>query len=592
MPRLLTLWLDHGQDYVRSSHETNKSHKHGEENNSHSDQKVFNEIQEIMRNNCQRIPVYQFYTALSQLLSRVCHEIPTVVNTLIELIVRIFEAYPLQTIWFLIPLNDSTVRQRRDRCQQIFTMIKTKQSHFSKFIADSIALCNHLRTICGLFMTTDRRELRNFSLRLTLRPITRLIESSDFSRVLIPIHRQLVPNLLPPKATSEQIAGHWPFAEQPDRLVCLSHIEDIVEILGSQTRPKKMTWVGSDGRQYIIVAKPNDDLRKDSRLMELNGMINKFLVINANTRRRALQIRTYAVIPLSEKGGLIEWVRNTQPFRSIITRLYSEIGKPINWANMSRVAPLLEDPLSVKRDKYLNKWLPMFPLVFHHWFLGTFSNPSSWYSARECYARTCAVMSMVGYVLGLGDRHTENILFDSTSGDLVHVDFSCVFNNGLTLPWPERVPFRLTRNMVHAMGPTGYEGTFRRCSEAVMHLLRREIDPLLAVFRPIYFDAVVEQGGNVRVAFTGAETSGRTRRGGSGSDSGASSDVELTERATRAATEKLTRMEDRLKGKITEHDGFSQILPMSVEGQVDTLIKEATDVDRLCQMYKGWMPFL
>ncbi|CAH8675793.1 unnamed protein product [Schistosoma haematobium] len=593
MPRLLTLWLDYGQDSVRNFHELNKSQKYTEENNLHSEQKVFNEVQELMRINCQRIPVYQFYTALSQLLSRVCHEIPAVVTTLIELVVRIFEAYPLQTMWFLIPLNDSTVRQRRDRCQQIFNMIKTKQSHLSKFIADSISLCNHLKTVCGLFMTADRRELRNFSLRQTVRPITRLIESSEFSRILIPIHRQLVPNHLLPNATSEQIAHHWPFAEQPDRLVCLTHIEDSVEILGSQTRPKKMTWVGSDGREYIIVAKPNDDLRKDSRLMELNGMINKFLVINENTRRRALQIRTYAVIPLSEKGGLIEWVRNTQPFRSIITRLYNEIGKPINWANMSRVAPLLEDPLSVKRDKYLNKWLPMFPLVFYNWFLSTFSNPSSWYSGRECYARTCAVMSMVGYVLGLGDRHTENILFDSISGDLVHVDFSCVFNNGLTLPWPERVPFRLTRNMVHAMGPTGYEGTFRRCSEAVMRLLRHEIDPLLAVFRPIYFDAVVEQTGNVRSnALPGGESTGRTRRGGSTSDGNASSDLDLTERATRAATEKLARMEDRLKGKITEHDGFSQILPMSVEGQVDTLIKEATDVDRLCQMYKGWMPFL
>ncbi|CAH8869939.1 unnamed protein product [Trichobilharzia szidati] len=582
MPRLLTLWLDHGQDFVRSSHELNKSQKHNEENYSHSEHKVFNEIQEIMRNNCQRIPVYQFYTALSQLLSRVCHEIPSVVTTLIELVIRIFETYPLQTMWFLIPLNDSTVRQRRDRCQLMFSLLKSKQPHLSKFITDSIALCNHLKTICGLFMTADRRELRSFSLRQTARPLTRLIES-----------RQLVPILLPPKASSEQIARHWPFTEQPDRLICLSHIEDVVEILGSQTRPKKMTWVGSDGRQYIIVAKPNDDLRKDSRLMELNGMINKFLVIDANTRRRALQIRTYAVIPLSEKGGLIEWVRNTQPFRSIITRLYIDAGTPINWTNMSRVAPLLEDPLPVKRDKYLNKWLPMFPLVFYNWFLVTFTNPSAWYSARECYARTCAVMSMVGYVLGLGDRHTENILFDSTGGDLVHVDFSCVFNNGLTLPWPERVPFRLTRNMVHAMGPTGYEGTFRRCSEAVMHLLRREIDPLLAVFRPIYFDAVVEQGANVRGSpFHIGETSGRTRRGGSDASSNVSSDSDLTERATRAATEKLTRMEDRLKGKITEHDGFSQILPMSVEGQVDTLIKEATDVDRLCQMYKGWMPFL
>ena len=37
-------------------------------------------------------------------------------------------------------------------------------------------------------------------------------------------------------------------------------------------------------------------------------------------------------------------------------------------------------------------------------------------------------MSIVGYILGLGDRHGENILFDSTSGDCVHVDFNCLFN--------------------------------------------------------------------------------------------------------------------------------------------------------------------
>ena len=50
------------------------------------------------------------------------------------------------------------------------------------------------------------------------------------------------------------------------------------------------------------------------------------------------------------------------------------------------------------------------------------------YQSRLAYARTVAVMSMVGYVLGLGDRHGENILFDSICGDAVHVDFSCLFN--------------------------------------------------------------------------------------------------------------------------------------------------------------------
>ena len=50
------------------------------------------------------------------------------------------------------------------------------------------------------------------------------------------------------------------------------------------------------------------------------------------------------------------------------------------------------------------------------------------YSSRLSYAHTAAVISMVGYILGLGDRHGENILFDSTSGDCIHVDFNCLFN--------------------------------------------------------------------------------------------------------------------------------------------------------------------
>uniref|UniRef100_A0A0X3Q239 Serine/threonine-protein kinase ATR n=1 Tax=Schistocephalus solidus TaxID=70667 RepID=A0A0X3Q239_SCHSO len=584
MPRFLTLWLDYGAEFAQKQATTNGNNVRAGVAETAADEDpsgaTFEEVQALMRASLQKIPPYQFYTALGQILSRVCHEHPSIVNMLVDLIVRVFVAFPQQTIWFLMSLHDSTVPQRRERCQQIFAQVRCRRSSLSQFITDFVALCGHLRSICDLFMTTERRDSRSFSIRQTVRSLTRLVENSDLSQVLIPLHRQLVPTLLRPRAPPEEVRDHQPFGS-PDRFVCLARLEDTVDILGSQTRPKKMYWVGSDGRRYVIVAKPNDDLRKDSRLMELNGMINKFLMKNPETRRRALQIRTYAVIPLSEKGGLIEWVCNTQPFRSILSKLYIEVNHPINWANMSRLAPLLEDSLEVKRDKYLNKWLPMYPLVFYRWFLHTFPNPSAWYAAREAFARTCAVMSMVGYVLGLGDRHTENILFDSTTGGLVHVDFSCVFNTGLTLPWPERVPFRLTRNLVHAMGPTGYEGIFRRCAEAVMRLLRREVDPLLAVFRPIYFDALVEQG-----AGRATDAARRGRRPGNAAVS------KPVDRITRAAMEKLAGMEDRLRGKITEHDAFGQLLPMSVEGQVDALIKEATSVDRLCQMYKGWMPFM
>ncbi|MGQ3192920.1 hypothetical protein [Neoaquamicrobium sediminum] len=40
---------------------------------------------------------------------------------------------------------------------------------------------------------------------------------------------------------------------------------------------------------------------------------------------------------------------------------------------------------------------------------------------------------MTGHMLGLGDRHGENIMIDQVSGETVHVDFGCLFDRGLTL---------------------------------------------------------------------------------------------------------------------------------------------------------------
>lgn len=75
------------------------------------------------------------------------------------------------------------------------------------------------------------------------------------------------------------------------------------------------------------------------------------------------------------------------------------------------------------------------PPVFYEWFLRTFPDPTTWYSSRSAYCLSTAVMSVVGYILGLGDRHGENILFDSFTGECVHVHF----NKGETFDVPEVV---------------------------------------------------------------------------------------------------------------------------------------------------------
>jgi hypothetical protein len=61
-----------------------------------------------------------------------------------------------------------------------------------------------------------------------------------------------------------------------------------VEVLNSLQRPKKITFFGSDGTSNPFLCKPKDDLRKDSRVMEFNSMINVFLRRNDQARKREL----------------------------------------------------------------------------------------------------------------------------------------------------------------------------------------------------------------------------------------------------------------------------------------------------------------
>ena len=74
----------------------------------------------------------------------------------------------------------------------------------------------------------------------------------------------------------------------------------------------------------------------------------------------------------------------------------------------------------------------------------------------------CCCIVAVGYIVGLGDRHVQNILIDCKTAELVHIDLGVAFEQGKILPTPETVPFRLTRDIVDGMGVSGVNGVFRR----------------------------------------------------------------------------------------------------------------------------------
>ena len=80
------------------------------------------------------------------------------------------------------------------------------------------------------------------------------------------------------------------------------------------------------------------------------------------------------------------------------------------------------------------------------------SNSEHWLERRATFTRSLAVNSMVGHILGLGDRHPSNVLLERSTGKVVHIDFGDCFEVAMHREkFPEKVPFRLTRMLTHAM---------------------------------------------------------------------------------------------------------------------------------------------
>ncbi|CAM1154061.1 ATM (predicted), partial [Pycnogonum litorale] len=66
--------------------------------------------------------------------------------------------------------------------------------------------------------------------------------------------------------------------------------------------------------------------------------------------------------------------------------------------------------------------------VFRHFFFGNFRDPSVWFERRLSYTQSVATCSVVGYILGLSDRHVQNILIDKKTAVFIHVDLGKTFS--------------------------------------------------------------------------------------------------------------------------------------------------------------------
>ena len=210
--------------------------------------------------------------------------------------------------------------------------------------------------------------------------------------------------------------------------------------------------------------------------MQLFGLVNALLSTDPETSQRDLSIQRYSVTPLSHNVGIVGWVPFCDTIHTLIKgfRQARKILLNIEHRLMVGMAPMYDHLTLIQtvevfemalenttgQDLYKVLWLKS-------------HSAEVWLERRTNYTQSLAVMSMVGYILGLGDRHTANLMLERHSGKIVHIDFGDCFEVAIHRKrHPETIPFRLTRMLVQAMEVSGIEGTFRFTCEAVMRVLR------------------------------------------------------------------------------------------------------------------------
>jgi phosphatidylinositol kinase/protein kinase (PI-3 family) len=355
--------------------------------------------------------------------------------------------------------------------------------------------------------------------------------------------------------------------------VFIQKIEEDILVISSLQRPRKIGVRGSDGHLYHYLLKAHDDLQADHRIMQFFRLMSRFV---------KTPIPTFAIVPFTSGLGIVQWVPNATSQSDLVKRYSLYVQKKAKFGRVSQPneAKMFRDFLGVSSKNEEGRPMPIQRLEAFRRVLSSkriaesvnalrdvmwisAPSPETWLRYQRNFSKTCAVTSMIGYIVGLGDRHSGNILIEEETGRVVHIDFGLCFEFTHQREWlREFVPFRLTRMIVAALGPQGQNGVFRRYCEETLMKVRQNRESILALLQIFQWRPLRDATHLKRLQKTQTEQ----------------------EKNSRKFSEIYERMKNKVQG--TEFGEW-----IKVEEQVRRLIQAATDEYNLCRMYTGWVPW-
>eukprot|EP00924_Labyrinthula_sp_SR-Ha-C_P001091 augustus_masked-scaffold_7-processed-gene-13.4-mRNA-1 protein AED:0.45 eAED:0.47 QI:0/-1/0/1/-1/1/1/0/2093 len=439
------------------------------------------------------------------------------------------------------------------------------------------------------------------------------------------------------------LPGTSGFGTDPGEKLTIESFDSNISLLFSKQKPRKIGLTASDGKKYVYLVKGNEDMRQDERFMQFYGIAN--YLFNRNKHTANTKLTRYPVIPLTIEVGMCGWMLGAQTLHHILAQhrhvhqIRNEeelriLDSKISNDRMNFTCAQAKEKqyaYSVSRTQFCSNNLDTF-------LFASSLTPTHWLKKRERFTTSLAAQCIVGYLLGLGDRHTGNIMIGTDTSNVILIDFADSFDVNLKREkHPETVPFRLTPQLTRALGPAGLLGTFQSISVLTLKLLRKNKDVFsslmnLFVTDPVVITSVNKQ--NVDNSFLSEEGFENLKRQLSlGNMRDIEEDTQFPEILPRAASgplptrvrELLDASDDEVAAKVAEIESlpfdvtfqlpkphqtekevveifekklngtmlvfasmsFKQLL---LEEQVRQLIDEATSSMNLGLMYKGWSP--
>lgn len=270
-----------------------------------------------------------------------------------------------------------------------------------------------------------------------------------------------------------EIPGQY-FSDQeiaPDHTVKLDRVGADIPIVrrhGSSFR--RLTLIGSDGsqRHFIVQTSLTPNARSDERILQLFRVMNQMFDKHKESRRRHIYIHTPIIIPVWSQVRMVEddlmYSTFLEVYENYCARHDREADLPItyfkeqlNQAISGQISPEAVLDLRLQAYNDVTKNL-VTDNIFTQYMYKTLLSGNHMWAFKKQFAIQLALSSFMSYMLQIGGRSPNKILFAKNTGKIFQTDFHPAYDANGMIEFSEPVPFRLTRNMQAFFSHFGVEG--------------------------------------------------------------------------------------------------------------------------------------